>query len=59
MKNLYLKKGSNKIVIGSFETVKQLAELLNTYANKAGLKELLSKKAFYPQDKNGCYLIDC
>ena len=58
MKNLYLKKGSNKIVIGSFETVKQLAELLNTYANKAGLKELLTKKVFYPQNKNGCYLID-
>ena len=58
MKNLYLKKGSNKTVIGAFETVKQLAELLNTYANKTGIKELLSKKVFYPQNKNGCYLID-
>ena len=58
MKNLYLKKGSNKTVIGAFETVKQLAELLNTYANKTGIKELLKNKVFYPKNKNGCYLID-
>ena len=58
MRNLYLKKGPNKMIIGAFETVKQLAELLNTYTNKSGLKELLTKKVFYPQNKNGCYLID-
>ena len=58
MKNLYLKKGPNKMIIGAFETVKQLAELLNTYANKTVIKELLKNKVFYPQNKNGCYLID-